>query len=263
MATDSGNGNVAQDVATTWNEMSEADRFMFAEEHELEEVDSKLDWDQLSEDVQDSIAFNMQEDLTTDETTGLAGPPPNVASDVPPTPTTAPAPAPTALDAHGKKISAFKQRQMEKGRDSFIVEGPQELVDMMRAAAHIRDDMSLASWVRFALADAVNAANLTHEVATNTTDPATNELIETKTSEPWKFDPDQLDESKAKRTTRGLSPEAKKAVEEKKKLEQKEEREAVKEILKRHRAKLQQRDPEALSLEAEARAKAAAAVAGK
>lgn len=159
--------------------------------------------------------------------TGLASGAPNVAADAPTEADKAEEKA--ADEAKGeKKLSAFKQRQLEKGRDSFIVEGPQELVDMMRAAAHAQDDMSVASWVRLALCEAVNAANLTHEVTTNGT----------TTTEAWQFDKDGLEVSRQRRSTAHMSPEEKEKAKEAKKVEQKEERELIKKLLQEHRNKL-------------------------
>lgn len=173
---------------------------------------------------------------TETESTSVATSAPEGDGQTPPT-----AVAPTT---EPKPLSAFKLRQLEKGRDSFICEGPQELVDMMRAAAKAKDDMSLSSWVRFAVAEQVNLAKLTHEV----TKPGDDKV----TIEPWVFDLDELSESKAKKSTRGLTEEQKKEKKDEKAKEERAEREQIKLILQRHKEALKGGDPRAKAIQEEA-----------
>jgi hypothetical protein len=170
--------------------------------------------------------------------------PPNAANDVPDNDPDAPSPNGTDTT---KGPSAYKKRLEERGLDSFTIEAPKELIDMLRIVAKEADDISLAAMGRFLIADAVNAANLTHEV----THPDGSTTIET-----WTFDKSRLTESGARaQSTRGLTEEQKKAKLEEKKQSDKAEREYVKALLAAHKAKLKGGDPAAKALEEQLAAK--------
>lgn len=123
---------------------------------------------------------------------------------------------------------SYKERMIEQGLDPSLGV-PQELADMMRAAAKKQGDISVASWYRLAWADAVNAAGLTHTVTKEDG---------TEVEEPWQFDKSRLEEKKARASTKNLTPEEKEKAKQEKKVEQKEERDLVKQLLAEHRAKL-------------------------
>jgi hypothetical protein len=134
-----------------------------------------------------------------------------------------------ATTEEGEKQSKYKARLAALGRDAMGAEIPLQLADMMRAAAFAAGDVAIAAWIRLAWADAVNAANLTHEVTAEDG---------TVTVEPWKFDKASLDVTTARTSTRGLTEEQKKAKAQEKKVAEKEEKDLVKQLLAEHRAKL-------------------------
>jgi hypothetical protein len=155
---------------------------------------------------------------TTTVETGLAEGAPNAATEKP-------TPADAAAEAEAK-ISPYKKRLAEKNLRSVMYEAPAELIDMADAAALKLGDIALSSWMRIVVADAVNAAGLTHADANGTVVP-------------WTFDKSTLDTTPAKSTgTRNLTPEQKKAKEEKVKEEVKDERAYVQELLRTRRQQL-------------------------
>lgn len=131
---------------------------------------------------------------------------------------------PNGTTPAGDKLSAYKQRLQELGREGVGAEIPLELADMMRAAAKARGDIALSAWIRLAFAEAVNAAGLTHVVDGASTD--------------WKFDTKRLEETKARTSTRNLSPEEKKEKAEKAKAEAVDQRALVRRLLAEHRSKV-------------------------
>lgn len=133
---------------------------------------------------------------------------------------------------NGEAKKKYSDRMKEAGLDPSLGV-PQELADMMRAAAKAQGDISVASWYRLAWANAVNAANLQHEVTVTNADGTT-----TVTTELWQFDVTKLEQRTARTSTAHLSPEDKLKTQEKKKAEQKEERTLIAELLAAHRAKL-------------------------
>ena len=134
------------------------------------------------------------------------------------------APAPTT-----KKYSEVMK---EKGIDPSLGV-VQELADMMRAAAKADGDISVASWYRKAWANAVNSANLTHEV-----EHTDENGVVTKSIEPWIFDLTRLELKGARTSTRNLTPQQKEKLKAKKQEEAKEERTLVAQLLADHKAKL-------------------------
>lgn len=174
-----------------------------------------------------------EEEVTEEETSTPAYSATPTASD------SAPEPNGTA-PAEAAKISAYKKRMMELGREGQGAEIPVELADMMRAAAKQQGDIALTAWIRIAWATAVNAANLTHEV--EVTDANLKNYPEHKVgdkfTEDWKFDLASLEATQARTSTRGMTEEQKKKKKEEKQAEEKDQKALVKRLLEEHRAKL-------------------------
>jgi hypothetical protein len=128
-------------------------------------------------------------------------------------------------EANGEKISAYKKRMQELGREGIGAEIPVELADMMRAAAKQQGDIALTAWIRLAWADAVNAAGLIKK------DEAGKDVA-------WTFDKASLEATQARTSTRGLSDAEKAKRKEEKQQEEKDQKSLVKRLLQEHRAKL-------------------------